>query len=531
MIQFNTTIPETKLEDVVQFQSPRQTGSSRSSGNSQAASGLIRAYSHRPLFAGEWNDNITEAVLLYDTLCDMCNVDEEEKLKCVPVMLKDSALNYYNANLKKCTSYSECIEKLRAWYTSDEQRNRLLNERQNMRLSTHMRLHPEKSHVEVFRDISSKLSSIQRQLHPYYHLDRFLRDELIRSADNSQIALTLKERIPKSANEANQRIAALLSSEAGSAGRYSETYGPDGHDIVNFGYDRRFGGSARKTLKTPTSHYRRRNTRKVKGCWVCGKSHFSRDHHESREIRSALDRHRRQGRVYISIDDVERMCNEEYEMEDDTNPVGDCSDDTSNPSSSEDMVNYGLSEVNSEIEQKFSDKSFLHGFQLHYSREMEHMIHELNKPEDFKPSFQGVMCDTGANRSSIMSLKQYQAYCREHLRPAALQSPGIDTSSTKKMHGFAGSTSTIGHADIAIPIEGLKIVPTIRFHIVDHDCPTILCLRDMKRLGIEISIQNNCLVLGNLKHALVQENDLLWLKWRPYEQVLYTEEELRKLHK
>ncbi len=40
------------------------------------------------------------------------------------------------------------------------------------------------------------------------------RDQLIRSADNSQIAWGLKERIPKSANIVNQRIASLLSSEA-----------------------------------------------------------------------------------------------------------------------------------------------------------------------------------------------------------------------------------------------------------------------------------------------------------------------------
>ncbi len=85
-----------------------------------------------------------------------------------------------------------------------------------------------------------------RRTLPDYHIHRFLRDQLIKSADNSQIARSLKERPPKSANEANQRIATLLSSEAGSAGRYSENFALDDDDNVHFGYDRRFGGSARK---------------------------------------------------------------------------------------------------------------------------------------------------------------------------------------------------------------------------------------------------------------------------------------------
>lgn len=53
----------------------------------------------------------------------------------------------------------------------------------------------------------------------------------------------------------------------------------------------------------------------------------------------------------------------------------------------------------------------------------------------------------------------------------------------------------------------------------------------MKQLGIEICIQNNCLTLGSRKHLLHTDNDLLWLKWKACDQVLYSETELRKLHR
>ncbi len=135
----------------------------------------MKAYSGRPLFTGDFGDNIAEAIELYGTLRMVCEVTNDDKLKCIPIMLKDSALKYYNSNLRSCKTYSECMERLTSWYTSDEQRNRLLQEWQGMCLSSMMGLYPSMSQVAVFINISAKLSSIQRQLHPGYHKDRYLR--------------------------------------------------------------------------------------------------------------------------------------------------------------------------------------------------------------------------------------------------------------------------------------------------------------------------------------------------------------------
>ncbi len=57
------------------------------------------------------------------------------------------------------------------------------------------------------------------------------------------------------------------------------------------------------------------------------------------------------------------------------------------------------------------------------------------------------MIYTGANRSSIMCSAQYRAYYKENILPAALEHSDIDTSSRKGLYGFAGSESTIGHAE------------------------------------------------------------------------------------
>ena len=70
-----------------------------------------------------------------------------------------------------------------------------------------------------------------------------------------------------------------------------------------------------------------------------------------------------------------------------------------------------LFEDNCVIEQESENRSFFHGVILNLQKEMAMMVSELAEPEnlnDFE-SFKGVICDTGANRFSVMSLFQYKA--------------------------------------------------------------------------------------------------------------------------
>ncbi len=86
------------------------------------------------------------------------------------------------------------------------------------------------------------------------------------------------------------------------------------------------------------------------------------------------------------------------------------------------------------------------------------------------------MCDTGANRSSVISIAQYKAYCRDHLRPAALQTPPIVTTMKKRIYGLAGSEVTLGYAGIIVPIPGLEILPLYNSNIVTANTPTVWVL-------------------------------------------------------
>ena len=230
----------------------------------------------------------------------------------------------------------------------------------------------------------------------------------------------------------------------------------------------------------------------------------------------------------MSIEDAEQLCDNIDDGVDENN-VADDESDSSTVESSDDMINFGMTNVNVGIEQELSNNAFLHGL-LDDEKGQAEQDTNMNMHAT-ESSFKGVLCDTGANRSSTMSLDQYHAYCREHLTLASLQHATIDTSKRKSINGFGESvTRTIGQTRIRIPIAGLGISRIVTFNIVDTNSPSILCLRDMEDMGLEISIQENCLLLGDRRHELEVENDLLWLRWTP-EYSFYTEQELRKLHR
>ncbi len=105
------------------------------------------------MFGGEWMDNIKDFIEMDGTDCSICGVDEyQDNRVYLSAMLKVEALNYYNNNLKDISSYAECVQRVFQVYTSDEQRNRLLQEWHGTTLSSLMALDPEKPRIEVFKN-------------------------------------------------------------------------------------------------------------------------------------------------------------------------------------------------------------------------------------------------------------------------------------------------------------------------------------------------------------------------------------------
>ena len=155
---------------------------------------------------------------------------------------------------------------------------------------------------------------------------------------------------------------------------------------------------------------------------------------------------------------------------------------------------------------------------------MRVMEKELRK-NDRRQEFNGIIIDTGANRTSMMSLDQYIAYCREHNVPARI------ADFNRSVRGIGGvCVKTIGKATVAVPFPDIGVVCDITFHITEGHNPTLLSLRDLKNTGLDLSIQKNCVHMMGKSQKLVHENDFLYYRWKP-DLHLYTYGELRKLHR
>ena len=83
----------------------------------------MRAFVGKATFAGNWDEDLTNTISVFETLATMCEVSYEEKLKSLPVMLSGDALNYYASNIKDCNDYEEAIELMKKWYNSDDKKS------------------------------------------------------------------------------------------------------------------------------------------------------------------------------------------------------------------------------------------------------------------------------------------------------------------------------------------------------------------------------------------------------------------------
>lgn len=497
--------------------------------------GLMKAYQGRDKYSGRWDEDLNSALQLYDTLSNLCRLEEHEKAEAMPVMLKSDALSYYSSFYKSGMSYDEVVRKLSEWYTSPEQKGRILRLWQGLRLTEAMKEEPEKSEVEVFRSFSFKLTTLQKQLSRHYQHDDFLRDQIIIATDIPNVQQSLRERIPSSAQEAVNRIATFLSHHPKTAGAYISNESNSEESSAMYSLGQKFGGGARKEsngghkYKTKNHRISPNWLRGIKGCYVCGKAHRARSRHSPSEVKEAIQRIKNSNpTAMLSASDLAFIADElipNEDEEDDENVVlSEEEEEEFNESAFVANDEHGLNK-GSEI--LLSNQSFLHG--TTFAKDMEMAMASMSK--DLKMGeeeiFKGIYIDTCANRSSIMSLKQYKAYCNQFNAPFHIE------PDTKKISGIGGSSQTLGSAVVPVPFKGLDLVVDIKFQIMRDCVPTLLSLKDMLDNELDISIQDREITFCGKSHKLLLENYFLIHRWgrEDIHYVLFSEAELRTLHR
>ena len=513
---------------------PPETNSSNSSGSiaSRRAplEALMKAYSHQKKYSGSFVEDFESSIEQYNTYCQLFELNEEEKAKGFPIMLTGAAFAHYSRQFaKKKMTYAQLSDAFRSWYTSEEQKKRLLNIWQTPSLTRELQSAPDKSELEVFQKLSEQLVKVQNQLHSDYHQDRFLRDQLIRAADIPHLQHSLNDKVPETAQEAMHRIANRLSAEPKSAGA---NVAQEDEDHDNYGIGMKFGGNARRSLKKPYHRSSKTKLSKLlaskKGCYVCGRDHRARQAHSLKEVLSAIERIKQENpSVLFSVDEVIDM---QYAIvstrgtEEDDLARGletDSDDDEVNYVSADNRDSSGRS-----AQTHFANAAFAHG--RTYATDLEKELKEIEAALSIgeKNEFRGIIMDTAANRSSVMSHSQYKAYCEEFHVPMQL-----NRSEKKTICGLNSKNPAIGTAVITIPFKDLDLWIDVKFRIMAFDCPTLLSMKDMVDNGLDISVQNKWVSYKHKLQDLAFENYFLIHRWSVSDSSFYTEPELRKLHR
>lgn len=505
--------------------------------NRMGMSGFIKSFSGRKKYSGLWSENLDETIEVYESMARLCQLTKDEMASALPLTLTGDALSFFTRNYNREKTYHDILTEMKEWYTSDQQRQRLLRKWQSIRLSKFMKETPEKSESDVFQKLSLELTQTQRQLSKHYRHDDFLRDQLIIAVDIPNIQQALRERVPSSAQEAVQRIATFLSNEPGSAGSYLS-------DDAMISVNGTYGGNARKTMKGSRLKNGKNNCIRLSsrwlagqnGCWVCGKSHKAKERHSKEEIVEAIEKLRsRQPNAMLTVEDLALISNDlaangsdednESKNEDEShgNHIVFSEDETD-----ESYFTCDEAPLHKQHEEHFANVAFVHGRNYNYdhSYALGIMHREIRQGEEER--FNGIFLDTCANRSSVMSYKQYKAYCKEFNVPF-----NIERGEQRGIRGVGGSAKIIGSANIPVPFRDLKLVIDVQFRIVNEKVPSLLSNKDMIDNGLDISLQRKTISHGKQEQSLDFENYFLIHRWRSDDisYSMYTEKELRKLHR
>lgn len=151
-----------------------------------------------------------------------------------------------------------------------------------MRLSAEMRKNPELSEQEVFSTFTALLRTLQKQLDKKYHGDGYLVERLLTPVDITSIQDAIKDRMPRSAQQATHRISNRLSDNPRTAGTMNTTIFTDSHNEqppyeAMYSLVKHFGGESKRPMKPfrrPTrngqggQHNQRR--RQIRSSWLRG---------------------------------------------------------------------------------------------------------------------------------------------------------------------------------------------------------------------------------------------------------------------
>lgn len=142
------------------------------------------------------------------------------------------------------------------------------------------------------------------------------------------------------------------------------------------------------------------------------------------------------------------------------------------------------------IEQHFTLTVFLHGRDVRHREKLHDSFttnDHANFPEvpkvDYK-HFKKLRIGNCANRTSIIDVGQYCAYCQTLKLPYSIKPPN-----NRAIAGIGRTRKAVGLVVIHVPFKDLDLVIDDAFRFIKEDIPTILSMKDMMQNSLDICTQ------------------------------------------
>lgn len=472
--------------------------------------------------------------------CQNSGIPKDYLSRALPSMLKGRALEYYIDNQQYLVGIPilDVRAKFLAYFENAQARMNMLNEFNHITLKEWMKQNPDKTMTQNLDLMIARMRKLQYGLDQGYQNDLFLCQRLTLACETVPECRT-------ACYAPAQSLSLYIDSIRAATAGYDRTH-PHPKGAETMLVDRKFYRSGGKPPHSYQSNYQPNkqltgvqptpprpsdkpfrasfkphkmawdNTKK---CWVCGDPNC-RSWKHPKEEREAATRH-------FMV---------EYEGEDEA-PADDDGDEVSDDEAHITEADVAMTELGP-IDAKTAydhlvNESALHalGAGRNISEEGQKMhtpgfdqnVHVadsalITPPQndvdvELKPMsvfvadtyhserFYGIMIDTGAAYLSSAGMNQLLALQKQQV--AELDTSKANTARFKYGKGRAYSKGTVTlHTPIGV----------VAFHVVDADCPFLLSLADMDRLGYYLNNVQN-LMVGKTNHPIIRLNGHAFMTW------------------
>lgn len=477
--------------------------------NFKFVSNISKAYTRdEERFSGKDSDNFERKLKLFNERCTQNGVADADKPKAFSIMLTERALQYYFDHLQgKRLNFDNLCDAIRRRFLTEEHTRGLLREWESITLEAVMSENSGKKATECLDILIARLEDIQSGLTKDYQKEVFLKNKLLNAVKDINAC---KLAYYKPAEDLEGVIADLHSSLAAVPQAVTPVLD------ANF-VDRKFRGDRRGRSSGSGVNARTCFVCKRKGCWSTN--------HTNEERLAALRKSKsfRQFLTIVFNDNDEDDCDPETELTDQLEEIAAHVIDLGNDDGSSSGA--GPSSNIARIESDDNSASFLASL-LDSITAHSLTARVYDRKQYSADKFFGILIDTGCSRSSSGGLDQYRAYC-QHIGI----DENIDRSKTAVCKFGISSSQSVGVADVEFPIS--NIVLKFSMHIIDTDLPILLSLADMDRLQVHYNNLEDKLYHVPSGHIakVSRKFDHPFIWWNPIYQCLFSEVELRRLHK